>query len=590
MHMVKARLFCEARSDGLRSRRIGARQEDNMTTGTNGPDILGNDPDVQFETVLGLDGDDRITIVTPTTLGSPAPGVTVAGGNGFDTLIVNASGQFDNIAGNQIMIRFGETQSYTVNFETIERLELTGTLFGNLFGLGDEIDVLRFTSSTARAVIVTNGGNDDVALTGTFISVNPILGEGNDIADLRGVTGVLESIGAQGGGGNDILYSSALSIPDSLFGEEGNDALIFGASLTGEDLANGGAGIDTLVIQGNYPSLSLDAGMIDVEVLLVASGNDPRFGQTVGNSYDYTITASNLVTASGGMLTVSATFLKQDEDLVFFANAVTDFSIRIFTGRGTDALTGGAGQDGFLFGAEGNLTAADRIDGLGGTDSLALRGFYDGPDAIVFDDESFVNVEVMVLLSGLTTELGGLIVPGGFDYDLTLADGNVAAGQRLDIVGTNLSGTERMTIDASDETNGSVRILAGASNDILTGSANADSIYGGIGADVLTGGGGADLYLYRAVAESTAASRDTVTFGAGDRIDLSVIDGDGAGPANAFAFIGSSAFSNVAGQLRAFSSGVDQFTVEGDTDGDGTADLVITVNSAVPLVAADFVL
>ncbi len=561
-----------------------------MTTGTNGPDTLSNDPDVQFETVLGLDDDDVITVVTPTTLGSPAPGISVTGGDGFDTLIVNTNGRFDNIAGTQITIGFGGIQNYNINFQTIERLELTGALFGDLFGLGDEIDVLRFTSSAARAVIVTNGGNDDVALTGTFISVNPILGEGNDIADLRGVTGVLESIGAQGGGGNDIIYASALLDPDILFGENGDDALIFDAYLTSQDVANGGAGTDTLVIQGNYPALSLDTGIVEVEVLLVASGNDPRFGQIIGNSYDYTIAVSDLVTAPGGTLTVSATLLKPDEDLNFSAASVTDSFLRIFAGRGVDTLIGGGAQDGFFFGAEGNLTAGDRVDGGGGTDSLALRGYYDGADAIVFVDESFSNVEVVVLLSGFTNEFGGSIVPGGFDYDLTLADGNIAAGRRLDIIATNLRATEQVMIDASDETNGSVRILSGASNDILTGTANADALFGGGGADLLDGGGGADTYIYRAVAESTATGRDTVTLVGGDRIDLSVIDGDGAGEANAFAFIGASAFSNVAGQLRAFSSGVDQFTVEGDTNGDGTADLVITVNSAVPLVAADFVL
>ena len=49
---------------------------------------------------------------------------------------------------------------------------------------------------------------------------------------------------------------------------------------------------------------------------------------------------------------------------------------------GIDALAGGNGNDGFFFGADGNLTAADRIDGGAGIDTIALRGNYVGADAL----------------------------------------------------------------------------------------------------------------------------------------------------------------------------------------------------------------
>jgi Ca2+-binding RTX toxin-like protein len=565
-----------------------------MTTGTIGNDNLSNDPNVFNETVDALDGDDVITIVTPNNLGIPGPTVTVNGGLGSDRLVVNTAGSFQAVTGTgtsgSLSVRFGPTQFYAVTWNAIERVELTGTLFGDgAFVTGDSIDVLRFTSSTARANIQTNGGADDIALTGTFIGVAISAGTGNDIVDLRGLTGVLETIGVQGGDGNDVLYASPLV--DTLAGGNNNDALIFGSFLTAADGADGGAGTDTVVVQGNYPALVLGTGLVNNEVLLVASGSDTRFGDTAGNSYDYNITTVDANVAAGNVLSVSATLLEAGEDLVFNGAAETNGSFRIFTGAGNDTLTGGAAQDGFFFGADDNLTGADVVNGGGGTDSLALRGNYSGADAVVFQNSSFTNVEVVVLLSGLTNEFGGPIVPGGFDYYLTLADGNIAAGQRLDVIATNLAATESVTVNAAAETNGSVRILSGAGADNLIGSANADIIYGGLGADTINGGGNGDTYLYRAVAESTAVSRDTVTFTIGDRIDLSVIDANsGTGSNDAFSFIGAAAFSNTAGQLRAFQSAPNVWTVEGDVNGDGTADLVITVNSVNALVGADFIL
>ena len=47
------------------------------------------------------------------------------------------------------------------------------------------------------------------------------------------------------------------------------------------------------------------------------------------------------------------------------------------------ASTGGAGNDGFFFGADGNLTGADRSTAATACDSLALRGNYVGVNAIV---------------------------------------------------------------------------------------------------------------------------------------------------------------------------------------------------------------
>jgi serralysin len=77
-----------------------------------------------------------------------------------------------------------------------------------------------------------------------------------------------------------------------------------------------------------------------------------------------------------------------------------------------------------------------------------------------------------------------------------------------------------------------------------------------------------------------------------DKIELDKIDSNSlvAGD-QAFTWIGSSAFSGAAGQLRAVQSG-GNWLLQGDTNGDGVADLVVslTLQGATPLGAADFIL
>ncbi|MDB5721113.1 MAG: hypothetical protein JWP15_1731 [Alphaproteobacteria bacterium] len=296
---------------------------------------------------------------------------------------------------------------------------------------------------------------------------------------------------------------------DIASGMGGNDGFYFGAALDSGDKVDGGAGTDTLAVQGNTNVVLGD--IANVEVLLALSGSDTRFGDTAGNSYSYDITTNDGNVAPGAILTVIGTGLLPGENLTFDGSAETDGAFRIFAGQGVDDLVGGHGSDGFLFGADGNLTAADHVDGGTGIDTLALRGNYVGGNAVVFQDGSIANIEVLALLSGHSNEYGGVIVPAGFDYDLTMADGNVAAGQRLDVNAAALGADESVRFDGHLESNGSFRILSGAGDDTLIGSAQGDLIYGGLGADRLTGGAGADTYLYHSAAESTSTGYDIIT-------------------------------------------------------------------------------
>ncbi|MGE0725676.1 MAG: protease, partial [Alphaproteobacteria bacterium] len=81
-------------------------------------------------------------------------------------------------------------------------------------------------------------------------------------------------------------------------------------------------------------------------------------------------------------------------------------------------------------------------------------------------------------------------------------------------------------------------------------------------------------------------------FAAEDFIDLSAIDASTRISGNqAFAFIGTAAFSGTAGQLRYDLTSIPgSALVQGDTNGDRTADIEIELRGVGALTAQDFLL
>ena len=130
-------------------------------------------------------------------------------------------------------------------------------------------------------------------------------------------------------------------------------------------------------------------------------------------------------------------------------------------------------------------------------------------------------------------------------------------------------------------------------NDRLEGGDGADLLRGGLGTDALVGGMGADRFDWDSASEAgKGTSRDVVLdFVRGaDKLDLSGIDAKGSATTNdAFSFIGSSAFSGSAGQLR-FYDGGGFAIVQGDTNGDKVADFEIRVDNLTSLQSTDFLL
>jgi subtilisin family serine protease len=376
---------------------------------------------------------------------------------------------------------------------------------------------------------------------------------------------------------------------DSASGGGGNDQFYYGAAFTAADLNDGGAGTDVVVLQGNY-AVTMGAGsLVGVEFLSLQSGSSTRYGESGTNSYSYDVGFVDANVAAGQRFTVNASQLLADESFTFNGSAETDGSFLVYGGFGADRLTGGSGNDVFHF--EGSRWGSgDVVDGgAGAGDSLVLRAG-GGMNSIVFGEAQLNGIESISV-----SDRFGLGAGGRPSYDLTLADGNVAAGGTLVVNGNTLSdASQQFNVDGSAVVRGNLRFFGGAGDDRLIGGAGNDLLYAGGGRDSLTGGAGADSFQLRSLSDSTVSRPDEILdFSSGmDKIDLRFLDADASTAGDqAFSFVGAAAFSGNAGELRAYDTGAGHWTVEGDVNGDGVADFALSVTLATPnpLVSSDII-
>ncbi|HEX8380224.1 MAG TPA: hypothetical protein VF619_06730, partial [Allosphingosinicella sp.] len=228
-----------------------------MTTGTEGNDNLANDVSLKHETIDALGGDDVIAVTRPTPTMSSGETVTVNGGSGFDTLIIDTGYSYLNSLGangfdGQMNVRAGSGINWTVSWTSIERLELTARFFGNnaSFILGDEVDIIRLNLGLAGGAIATGAGNDEIYVDGGGgVPFSADGGSGNDVIDMSGAGGGTSNrYVAAGGAGDDVITGSSSN--DRLEGGSGDDVIsgngAFNASLNDGDQFIGGEGNDIL--------------------------------------------------------------------------------------------------------------------------------------------------------------------------------------------------------------------------------------------------------------------------------------------------------------------------------------------------------
>jgi Ca2+-binding RTX toxin-like protein len=444
-------------------------------------------------------------------------------------------------------------------------------------GLGEgEIVQLQFahanfiTSASGAFEVYWNGilvaAISDTGLVMRVTSLDLVAAAGDNILRFRSIGGT----GHSGASLDDVrLYATvAGSGADYLDGGEGGDTMA------------GGRGSDIYIVDSAE----------DVVIEAFDGGSADEVRTSISN---YTLPANVEILRFTGL--GAATLYGNSLDNLIFGGPGKD-TIIVNQG-GTDTIQAGAGDDTIYFGAA--FTAAASVNGGSGVDAVILQGSY----SMTFTAANLNAVERLVLMSGGATPA---------IYNLTTVDANVAAGVSFFVNGGGLLEGEGFIFVGLAETDGRFWIQGGAGADTLVGGGLEDALFGGAGddllygmggADSLTGGGGkdtlrgglgADRYIFGSVSDSTPSAFDTIVdFHAGEKIELAAIDADGnsANGDSAFTWIGAAAFSYQAGQLRAYQQG-GAWWVEGDTNGDGVADLlvkVVTIDGTI-LATTDFVL
>ncbi|MDB5468706.1 MAG: hypothetical protein JWR84_266 [Caulobacter sp.] len=529
--------------------------------------------------------------------------VITESGVGVDLVIVAGISAY-TLAGMVENMTFSGATNFTANGNTLGNA-LTGGVGNDVLNGLDGDDVLNggggedslkggagndtyYVDSAGDTISDVGGGIDTIVTNLNSYTVLSSVFENltfNGTGDFAGTGTSLANV-VTGGAGADTL--SGLAGDDTLNGGLGDDSLFGGQ---GNDTLKGGDGADTLTGEAGNDSYHVtDAGDVVVEAL--NGGADSVI--SLLNSYTLTDNVENLTFTFAGAVTGVGNGL---------ANSITGGTgDDLLEGRvGDDKLFGGLGADNLL-GNEGN----DTLDGQGGADYMAGAI---GNDIYVVDNASDVVFElvgegttdtVKTALASLTladnVEIMLYTGAGGFTGTGNASANTINGGVNGDTLYGLVGGDTLRGGGGGDTLDGGLdndKLYGEAGDDVLLGGDGNDYLYGGAGADSLTGNAGKDAFIIAATGDSGvgAGFRDVITDLDGlDVIDLRTIDADtGVAADQAFSFIGTGAFTSVAGELRYEFDGADTH-VFGDVDGDGNADFEVLINGSHTLTAARFLL
>ncbi|GGL78806.1 hypothetical protein [Wenxinia marina] len=431
-------------SDGV----YGGDGADRLEGGSSADDLYGGSGNDRFyggsgtDTFYGGDNDDRFYYTASDgVIGTES----LAGGNGYDQILVSTAGMVDlrdiNVSSIEEIV-FNSPSSQTILLSNKE-LDTTSEFASDLVidGALAGVDVLtiQMSSSYGRTIDLSN-----------FVF--------EDWTDSQDTTSVLGSTGNDtitGSAFGDILAGAGDA--DEIYGGDGGDTLQGGA---GDDSVYGGLGDDIIRQNNQNTAETIDGGSGTDTLDLAAS--------TVGWDVGYT---SDLVVASrdGGSTTLALSGIEillgsDHDDLISEFPQVLNLN-RIEAGAGDDIVRGGAdaGSD-TLYGGAGTDTYENTFSGYV-TDLATGTWYYTGNP--VPAEQSLFEFENATGTTGNDTLIGdggANVLTGGGGSD------SVSGGGGADTLVQSMSGTSTFnggggtdTLDVSSFTQG-ISLLAGGSD------------------------------------------------------------------------------------------------------------------------------
>ena len=418
-------------------------------------------------------------------------------------------------------------------------------------------DELRFAATgTAQTLVLRAGdtGLERIVIgtgTGSTATITGLLAHGVDARALAdGVTIV-------GNSGANTIHATAFA--DAIEGGNGNDRFY---AYAGDDLLDGGRGADIMYGGAGNDSYVVD-DLQDAPIETADEGVD-----TVLASVAHTLKANVEHLTQTGIYSIHG---RGNAD----ANTMTGNS-------GSNRLWGEAGND-TLTGNDGN----DQLDGGTGDDTLVGGA---GNDIYFVDSELDTVTEAAD--EGRDTVRSDIDWTLGDNVEWLELQGSAdlyGAGNGLDNVLKGNGGANFLVGEGGND-----KIYAGAGDDQIYGNDGNDWLEGGAGKDWYIGGTGSDRFVFRdgdfgGTSFSTADAIQDFGDAEGDRIHLSVVDANTTTEGNqAFTWLGTSAFTGAAGELRYYQLN-DMTYVIGDLDGDGQMDFMIRLVGTHDLGTDDFI-
>jgi Ca2+-binding RTX toxin-like protein len=376
-------------------------------------------------------------------------------------------------------------------------------------------------ANTALIQVFGQGGNDQIALSevnGALPKANLFGGAGNDT--LTGGSGNDMLFGEAGNdtllgkGGIDQLFGGADNDTltggvgdDSVFGQAGNDRMIWNPG-EGTDLNEGGAGIDTVEVNGGNGAETFT---------VTPNGTRVRFDRTTPAPFSLDIgTTENLVLNMNG-----------GDDTFTGTNGLAGLiSLTVDGGDGNDTITGGDGADRLNGGNDNDVVNGGRGNdtvflGAGddtfvwnpGEGSDTVEG-QDGADTMVFNG---ANINENIILSANGNRLRLVRDVGSVTMDVNDVE-------EVDV--TPLGGADTTTINdlsSTDVAQVNIDLSAQAGSGVGDGQADTVIVNGTNAEDVVTIVGdasGTDVGGLAAGAHITGAEPDK------DRLVVHTLAGD----------------------------------------------------------------